>query len=339
MAASPVTAPIQQMLDTHHEVIAAQAAAINELKAQVATLSTALAAIPQSTGKPNRALKLASEIGCRPNDPAFDNASIIQPLLDKRIGVEFDVGGVYYTSPLKTLPGAAGALVGSFCGHRHKSPSATGLAPFAPEQTHLVEITGVGPIAATSTTPAVPGGAGLGHTVRDLYFLGNAKCDGLRIHGGDAIGVERCIFRECRVGVLLKPSYRVYSPSLARCGIYDCDVGLQIENGDSVCCLSVTAMTVIGGRMGIVQTGWRRGAVFIGVVCEGQSEDKWRLVDARATLLGCYIEGDSGKVGLSLRGSKAAIGDSSIGGYKADGQSQITWLGDNAQAGTVSWGS
>jgi hypothetical protein len=343
---APVTQPLQETLDAHHEFIQATAKEIVDLRKQLADLTARLTAIPQtpvpSPQPPKRALRRAVEdLGCRPNDPKFDNAALLQPVLDQRIGIEFDVGGLYYTSPLKTRPGAASPLVGASAGFRHVSPSMTGLAPFTPDQTHLLEITGVAgqaAVPATPTTPAVPeviGGAGLVHSVRDLYFLGNPKCDGLRIHGGHAISVERCIFRECNRGVLIQPTIAVYSPRIAGCGIYGCDTGLQVENGTSVCCLDVSATPIIGGRLGIVQTGWKRGAVYTGVVLENQAEEKLRLVDSRAKLSGCYLEAESGKVGLYLRGSRVAIEDSSIGYYYADQTSQITWLGDNLQAGTM----
>lgn len=331
---APVTQPLQEILDSHHAVLTEQAKAINELRAQVA----ALAALAQPPA-PNRALKRAVEdLGCRPNDPSFDNATILQLVLDNRIGIEFDGGGLFYTSPLKIRPGAASPLVGASCGFRHGSPSCTGLAPFKADQTHLLEITGVAGVDATPTSPAIAGGAGVGQAVRDLYFAGSPTCDGLRIHGGDAVSIERCVFRNCRRGILIQPTIRLYGPSVRSCGIYGCDVGYQIENGASVCAATLTATPIIGGRLGVNAIGWRRGLTLTGVVCEAQTETCFRFEGSKASLVGCYAESIDDILGLWVgRKGYVNVQDSSIRVFAVGNESQVNWIGDNVQSRTVAY--
>lgn len=329
MATAPVTQPLQEVLDAQHAFITAQAKELIDLRKQLADLA---ALIPKPI---NRAIKRAVEdLGCRPNDPSFDNFARLQQALDDRYGVLFDVGGLYYTQPLRTKPGSAAPILGSSAAFRHAAACMTGLAPFKPDQTHLLEISGVDGVAASGTSPAIPGGAGHLQTVRDLYFAGNATCDGLRIHGGDCVSVEACVFRQCKTGVLIRPTIRLYAPSLRNLSLSGCDVGIQIENGESVCCATVQATSINLGRLGFSAIGWNRGLSLTGVCCESQTEACFRFRDSRASLRSCYAEANDEVPGLWTRDSAVMLEDTHIR-VQASHNSQVIPLGVNLISRTV----
>lgn len=271
------------------------------------------------------ATRKLSAIGCKPNDPSFDNAALIQPVLDAAYNL--DVDGLYHTSPLKTPAGKSCIIDGHGSGYRHGGKGVTGFAPFSPDQTHVLELQG----------DASPGQS---MVVRDLYIQGHEKCDGIRVYGARNASIENVVVRGCGgIGITIEPKVGVYAVSLRSCSLLSNKIGLAVNNGVSVCCLRVDATELIGGTYAVSINGWRRGAVFTGVVCEGQSDKKFMAIDSRATLIGCYIEGDSGRAGVWLKNSRLVVIDSNLGGTQTDLNSVITPVGDNLIAGTLAWGN
>lgn len=304
----PATAPLQKQLDDQARTLTNVVAALDKLEA----------------AKPaDPATVTATELGCKTNDPRFDNGPLIQAALDKMLSIEFDASGTYYTSPLKTTGGQSNVIKGGSAGYRHGAKGATILAAFKPDQTHILELAG----DPTKSNGQV-------QVVRDLSFLGSDKCDGIRVHGGRSVSIENCTVRLCRKGIVVQPAISCYATSIRGCSILNCELGIELNNATSVCCFAVYSTEVMGGKTGVHQIGWKRGAIYTAVVCEGQTEDKFKLDNARATFIGVYLEGDPGAAGLWMRSSKLTVIDSSIGGYKHSGDSQITWVGDNVASGT-----
>lgn len=315
----PATAALQQQLDDLQRTTASLVAAQEKDEARRPA---------------DPVTKSLTELGCKPNDPRFDNAPLIQPAIDA--GYNIDVDGFYYTSPLKTPVGVKSTdgtqtfgrscrIAGQGAGYRHGGKGVTGFAAFKSDQPCIIECPGT----------ASPGQC---MVIRDLCLLGGEKCDGIRVHGARTTTIENCVVRKCGGwGILVDPATGVYGLEIRNCSLLDNGIGLELRNGNSVCCFAASSTEIMGGRAAIVMNGWKRGAVFTAVACEGQSEDKVRLTDARASFIGCYFEGDSGKAGLVLKDSKATIVDGSIGGYKASGASQVYWVGDNVQAGTLTY--
>lgn len=292
--------------------------AIDALTARYNTLADVVERAARPPSDPTT-VSLA-ELGCRPNDPKFDNAPVIQPLLDEAYNVHVD--GVYYTSPLKSFAGKSCVIAGSGAGYRHNGKGVCGFAAFAADQPCLLELHG----------------GGQGMVVRDLYFLGNEKCDGIRVHSARTTSIENCVVRDCGGrGILVDDRAGMYALSIRNCALLGNGVGFELRNGASVCCFAMYSTQIQSGGKGIVVDGWRRGATFTAVVVEGQTDTKVTVENARATFVGCYIEGDRDKVGLRLKSSRVTILDSSIGGYAASSDSQITWVGDNMQAGTMDY--
>lgn len=320
---------------------AAVQATIDTLKAKDAELSRTLATVVGTLEKiearrpADPATKTLAELGCKPNDPAFDNAPLIQPVLDA--GYNLDVDGLYYTSPLrtpvgmpsadgKTLYGRSCAIAGQGAGYRHGGKGVTGFAAFKPDQACVIECPG----------EASPG---QGMVIRDLYLAGGEKTDGIRVHGARNTSIENCVIRACGGrSILVDPKVGVYALGVRNCSILNCGTGFELRNGTSVCSFAMSSTEIMGGGQGIVLDGWRRGAVFTAVAVEGQSDTKVSVRDSRATFVGCYVEGDSGKVGLlATKAARVNLIDCSVGGHKVSSDSQLNWLGDNMQAGTIGW--
>lgn len=299
----PATAPLQATLDEHTLKIAALAAA---------------------TTPPHPNLRRATQLGCIPNDPAVDNAPLLQNAIDAGLALEID--GFYHTSPLRTKPGGANAIYGVSSAYRHSPACRTGFAPFASGQTHILEVTG----DATA-------GAGLCQRIADLYFAGSATCDGIRVSGGDTVAIERCSFRGCKDAIDITPTIRLYSLAVRSCFMSTNDIGIRLTNGSSVCCFIADSCSINGGRIGVSVNWWQRGAVFTGVLCEGQTEVCFDVREARASLIGCYGESTGEIPALNLKQSHIVIIDSHFRRYKHDGLSQITAIGDNVLSGTLAY--
>lgn len=317
VAAQDETAAVQTTLD-------ALKAKDIELSATLANVVAAVEKI-ESSSPADPVTKSLFELGCRANDPAFDNAPLIQPVLDA--GYNLDVDGLYYTSPLKTPVGKSNVIAGQGAGYRHAGKGVTGFAAFRADQTHVLELQG-------------DGAPGQNQVVRDLYIQGTPTADGIRAYAGRNLAIQNVTVRNCGGrGILIEPKQGSYALSVANCSLLGNGVGFELKNATTVCCFTMTSTEIQSGGQGIIVDGWRRGATFIGVSCEGQTGDtKVTVNNARATFIGCYIEGDAGKTGLLLaRGSRVNVVDSSIGGYRASGDSQLNWVGDNMQAGTIGW--
>lgn len=316
------TQPLQETLDTYAAALAAQRAELDALKTSLSALATVAVTRPA-----NRACRFASELGCIPGDPRVDNAQFLQPALDAMYAIELDQSGVLYTSPLKPVGGQSTVIRGQSAGYRHGAKGMTGLAPFDPAQPCLIEFPG----DATKSNGQVA-------VLRDLYLQGTDKCDGIRILGGRAVSLENLVIRQCKRGVAVEPVISCYATSIRNSSILGCDLGLYVANAPSVCCLAVYSTEIMGGRQGILLDGWRRGALFAAVVVEGQTETKVEVRNSRATFAGCYFEGDGGLVGLlATKGSRVNLIDTSAGGHKVSSDSQLNWIGDNMQAGTIGW--
>jgi hypothetical protein len=302
------TAAVQATLDRLN-------AAVNKLAARVSDLTPA-----------NPAIVTATSLGCKADDEKFDNGPLIQAALDKGLGVLLDSGGIYSTSPLRTKPGTASPIMGASASFRHSPACRTGLMPFAPNQTHIIEISGQS-----------PEGAGHGQVVRDLYIQGTPTCDGIRVHGGDAISIENVIVRGCKTGIAIKPTIRLYALSIRGASLYGNDVGISVDNATNICSTVVSGVAVNAGRIGVNATGWKRGLTLQGVVCEGQTEACMKFEDAKASLIGCYLESTGDIPGIRAKGSRINIMDTSVRRISHDGLSQMTWIGDNMQAGTLDY--
>ena len=302
------TAALQTTLDSLN-------ATVNKLAARVSDLTPA-----------NPAIVTATSLGCKADDPAFDNGPLIQTALDKGLGVLLDSGGIYSTSPLRTKPGTASPIMGQSASFRHSPACRTGLTPFAPNQTHVIEIAGQS-----------PEGAGHGQVVRDLYIQGTPACDGIRIHGGDAVSIENVIIRGCKTAIAIKPTIRLYACSIRGASLPGNDVGIQVENGTSVCCISVSGVVINVCRIGVNVNGWKRGLTLTGVVCEGATEACCKFDDAKASLIGCYLESTGDVPGIRSKGSKINVMDTSVRRISHDGGTQMNWIGDTVQAGTLAY--
>lgn len=316
------TEALQTTLDQYAAALADQASEIDRLKSTLAQLA-AIIPVPPA----NRALRKASELGCIPGDPKIDNARFLQSALDAMYAIELDQSGVLYSSPLKPVAGQSTVIRGQSAGYRHGAKGMTGLAPFDPAQPCLIEFPG----DATKSNGQVA-------VIRDLYLQGTDKCDGIRILGGRAVSLENLVIRQCKRGVAVEPVISCYATSIRNSSILGCDLGLYVTNAPSVCCLAMYSTEIMGGRQGILLDGWRRGALFAAVVVEGQTETKVEVRNSRATFAGCYFEGDGGLVGLlATKGSRVNLIDTSAGGHKVSSDSQLNWIGDNMQAGTIGW--
>lgn len=302
------TAALQTTLDSLN-------ATVNKLAARVSDLTPA-----------NPVIATATSLGCKADDPAFDNGPLIQAALDKGLGVLLDSGGIYSTSPLRTKPGTASPIMGSSASFRHSPACRTGLTPFAPSQTHVIEIAGQS-----------PEGAGHGQVIRDLYIAGTPACDGIRIHGGDAVSIENVIIRGCKTAILIKPTIRLYACTIRGASLPGNEVGISVENGTSVCCISVSGVVINVCRVGVNVNGWRRGLTLQGVVCEGATEACCKFDDAKASLIGCYLESTGDVPGIRSKGSKLNVMDTSVRRISHDGSTQLNWIGDNVQAGTLAY--
>lgn len=300
------TAALQTTLDTLNSTV-------NKLAARVSELTPA-----------NPAIVTATQLGLRANDDKFDNGPLIQSALDKGLGVLLDSGGMYSTSPIKTKPGTASPIMGQSASFRHNPECRTGLTPFAPNQTHVLEIAGQS-----------PEGAGHGQVIRDLYIQGAPSCDGIRVHGGDATSIENIVIRGCKTAISVKPTIRLYSLAIRNASLAGNDVGIQIENGTSVCCATVTNVVCNGGRIGINVKEWKRGLTLTGVVCESQTEACVKADDTKLSLIGCYLESNGDVPGLRSKASKVNVMDTSVRRISHDGATQLNWIGDNVQAGTL----
>lgn len=297
----PATAAVQKVLDDY---------------------AARLKAIEDAAPKPSATTRRTSELGCKPNDPAFDNAPLLQAAIDAGFAIEVD--GFYHTSPLRTKAGQANAIRGVSAAAHKSPPCRTGFAAFAAGQPHILEITG-------DTTL----GAGYGQVVSDLHFAGVAGCDAVVVKGGDAVAIERCSFRGCRDAIEIAPAIRVYSVAVRSCFMHTCDTGLRVGNATNVCCLTVDGLSINGGRVGVMVDGWKRGAVFTGVLSEGQTQSSFEFRDARGTLIGCYGENGGDIPTLAMQQSKVTLIDCRFHKYRQDGNSQITLVGDNNLGGTI----
>lgn len=307
-AVADETAALQTTLDSLNSTV-------NKLTARVSELTPA-----------NPAIVTATQLGCKADDDKFDNGPLIQAALDKGQGVLLDSGGMYSTSPLRTKPGTASPIMGASASFRHSPACRTGLTPFAPNQTHVLEIAGQS-----------PEGAGHGQVIRDLYIQGTPQCDGIRIHGGDATSIENVVVRGCKTAISIKPTIRLYSLAVRNASLAGNDVGIHIENGTSVCCMTVTNAVINSGRIGVNVKEWKRGLTLTAVVCESQTEACVKFDDSRASLIGCYLESNGDVPGLRSKASRINVIDTSIRRISHDGATQITWIGDNVQAGTLAY--
>ncbi len=317
----PETAAVQRVLDEQKKALA-------DAQQTIVTMAAKLQAI-EARRPADPCTKTTTELGCNPNDKTFDNAPLIQAALDKGYNVELDAGPLYYTSPLRLPPGMGCVIKGQSSALRYWAKGATALAPFKPDQQCLIEI------------PSDPEKS-VGHntTICDLaLYVKSDQCDGIRIHGGRAVGIENVMIEKANRGILIAPTGGVYATSIERCSLFDCQTGIEVNNGENVCCLDVQATQIIGGKFGIVQNGWKRGAVYTAIACEGQSENPTKWTDSRATLIGCYFEGQTAGVsaGILAKDSKLTIIDTSAGTIRANLNTQINWVGDNMQAGTLSY--
>lgn len=309
---------------------AAVQSTLDALKAKDAelsrTLATAVAALEkiESRRLADPATKTLAELGCKPNDPAFDNAPLIQPALDA--GYNLDVDGLYYTSPLKTPVGKSNVIAGQGAGYRHGGKGVTGFVAFKADQTHVIELQG-------------EAAAGQNQVVRDLYIQGTPTADGIRVFSGRNVAVQNVTIRSCGgKGIVVAPAVGTYCVAVSNCSLLGCGTGFELRNAETVCCFTMTSTEIQGGGKGIVVDGWRRGATFIGVACEGQADTKVEVRNARATFVACYFEGDAGKIGiLAAKAARVNLIDTSAGGHKVSSDSQLNWVGDNMQAGTIGW--
>lgn len=304
----PATAALQRKLDDQARTLANVVAAVEQLELRPADAATVT----------------ASSLGAKPDD-GVDDAPLLQAALDQMLNVELDRTGLYEIgTPLRTVAGQSNVIKGQSAGYRHTAKSVTGLKAIG-NVTHLIELPG-----------EAGKGNGQGQVIRDLYLQGNENCDGVRILGCRNASIENCVIRSCKRGVAIEPVVSVYCPSVANTSILGCDVGIELKNATTVCCFRADAVEVTGGRIGVLNSGWKRGAVFTGVVCEGQTEACWKLDGGHATLIGCYAE-SSGVATLWLRSARATLIDCVVHGVKYSKDSNVCWLGENLNAFTLAW--
>lgn len=296
------------------------------LDEQGRTLLNVISAVERIEGRrPDEpATVTATELGCVPGD-GVDDAPAIQAALDRMQNVVFDASGLYEIgAPLRLTAGQSNVMRGQSAGYRHGAAGCTGLRPLNDGVTHLIEVPGV----AEKSVGQV-------QVIRDLYLFGNAKADGIRVHGCDALSIENVCLRNCQVGVAIAPAIRCYTPQMRGCSVLHCDVGVRIENGKSVCSFSAMGCEILGGRVGVEMKGWKRGAVWTGCVIEGQSEFCLWMEDARATLVGTYLENDG--VRARLKDSQLVGIDATCGSVSHNASSTIDWVGANARPYTVAY--
>lgn len=309
-AQQPATAALQQQLD--------------DLQRTTATLVAAQEK-DEARRPADPACKTATELGAKPGDDV-DDYPALQAALDKGYAIELDGSGIYTLSaPLRPTPGQSTVIKGQSAGYRHGAKGCTGLTAANPNVTHLIELPG-------DTTKH----NGQVAVIRDVYLLGNDKCDGIRIHGCRVATIENCVIRNCAKGVAVTPTISCYAANVRGCSILNCGIGIELNNAATVCCFAAYSTEIIGGAKAIVLNGWKRGAVFMAVPCENQTAGAMHFTDARATLIGDYNECPP-NAGITAKDSKITIIDTSAGGYKGSLNSQFNWVGDNMQAGTLDY--
>lgn len=265
-----------------------------------------------------------TQLGCRANDKTFDNAPLIQAALDRGCNIHVDDGPLTYTSTLRIAPGKSCVISGESCGSRHWAEGVTGLAAFNESQPSIIEVAGNNEKKA-----------GHGTSIRDLCLMGSAKVDGIVVTGGRVVSIEHVEIQDCRRGVSIVPDLGVYAVTISCASLFSNDTGIYVQNGTSVCCLSVNGSQIIGGRSGVEVKGWKRGITLNGTVIENQSEYCLRLEDARCTLIGSYLENSGTRCWMKASGLVGI--DSTCGNISHNASSTVDWIGGNQRPYTVAF--
>lgn len=245
----------------------------------------------------------ASKLGCK-LDPTFDNAPIIQEVLNGGYRFIHDIPGVLAISPIHIPRGNCGYISGSSPGKRGIGKGYTAFTEFTTDQTELITVNKAG----------VNTGCGKQVVVEDIGLeCKNPNTIALGIYGAEACEVNRVGIYGGLEGVRVHAIDRLIGVTINSLFTNLTTIGIRAIQGASTCCLQIIGGSLNLGNHGVYLEKWANQCHIQGLTAQAQLKSCIEMTTAQAIIVSSYLESSTDVPCVrAVRASRVVLFNSSL---------------------------